>query len=315
MLSLTMTAAVYASEDKAIALSNQFLSETNPAAAGRTMAIKAANQSLRVLRNNIVTHAGTDMGKKDCGWFRNPELSLEYNFNYNNDTRSGGLDTDIHGATGGLGIMTCWDLSVGALLSVSHADGDAANTTAGAADDVQSQTTTAVGTLYISKSFWDWFFVGGSASFAGGCTDTKYGTANVKTNSGTQTLSVYTGAFTNEGNWSFSTVPTYAVSMQACDTSTEADSSSSTGTIIWSNNIGYSFTDKFFASLNITPNFVVHDEAALGAVRGDDLWVNFGLSDSYQVDETWSLTGSYSYDAFNNDYENHNVNVGAICRF
>ncbi|MFZ5807039.1 MAG: hypothetical protein ACOY3I_07530 [Verrucomicrobiota bacterium] len=301
-------AMVYATASVAILRSDRHLNAGNPAALERLMPQKATLKSLHSLEKNLVTHAGT--GASD-DWFRYPEMFWEYGFSYNNDKRAGGIDADVHSATMGVSWITFWDINVGGILTGSVSDGDAITNT-------HSDTTSVVGTLYLSKTAWDCFIYGSSFSFGNSETDTTMGVnTSTHTNMNSNTISPYIGGFWSEKEWSVNSTLTYSVTMQKYDYNINvANTSSSTGSLIWATNVGYTVNEEWRLGVNLTPNFIVHDESqAINVTPNDDLWMNVGGNVSYSVEQDWVVNGGYSYDAFQSDFDNHNVNVGATHYF
>jgi hypothetical protein len=235
--------------------------------------------------------------------FRYPWISLEGGYGYSDDQRAGGLETDLWSTVLSMGFTTFYDWDIGGMFIYSGSDGDAPG--------LDSDGENFTGAIFASrKLFFDWLYIGGSASYTAGEEETSAGGVSRDTETDTWGLSPFLMAIYQTGAWTFSTTPTYLVSLQDLE-SDGADDSTDTHRFNVANRIRYNFTDRFSAEAFASPVVLLdtpeNDE--------DDFWLNTGVKLGYIFSENWNIYSDYSYDAFNSDWENHNVNLGINYNF
>jgi hypothetical protein len=244
-------------------------------------------------------------------WFSNPYVFGEYGYSSNKDKRSGGYNTDIQSGTFGFGFTTAWDLMVGGMMIYNNCDGTAS---AGA----RSKSDVYTGSLYASRSILKWLYGGVSFSYSHADSSSSSPAFNaMDTQSDTWSAAPYFTMFKVIDSWTLSATPTCVVSFQNYQYPANAtDDTGSTIKFVMFGRAAYAFNDKFTAALLLSPNVVAHDHAPDGTPgSAGRTWLNTGLKLDYRVSNAVDIYAQYTYDAFNAQYENHNMNVGVNYSF
>lgn len=244
-------------------------------------------------------------------WFSNPYVFGEYGYTSNKDNRSGGYDSDIHSGTVGWGFTTAWDLMIGGMFIYNNVDGTASG-------GAKSKSDVYTGSLYASRSILKWLYGGVSFSYSHADSNTASPTVNsIDTESDTWSAAPYFSMFKVIDAWTLSATPTCVVSFSNYAYPNNAtDDTSNMIKFVMMNRVAYAFTDKFTAAILLNPNVVALDHNPSGTPGSEGrAWLNTGLKLDYRVTDAMDVYAQYTYDAWNSQYTNHNLNVGVNYSF
>ncbi len=299
----------------------------NPAARPTSLSQTAAHlaSSIAALRAGFI-HAGAGMDKQVAfveptadtpSWFQNPYVGADYGFTNIDGTREEDFDTDMHNVSISAGFSTILDLNVGGIFDYSHTN---------SINDFSSssETDTFTGSVFASRLITNWAVGGLSLTYSAGHSQSwnpgADGDINPQPDTDTEAyaFSPFVSLFKSWGNWSVSFTPTYSVSLSTSDFNTEdvGNAHATTGTFFAGVRTSYAFTEKLGASLALTPSMLVQqDDPERGNPHADDFWLSVSPSVNYKFTEALNATLGYKYDAFNEDYQSHNISVGLNFNF
>lgn len=263
------------------------------------------------------THAGTEMCKQvkeipSCNGFIYPYTGVDYGYTSNKDTRANGLYSDVNNVTISGGFTTYWDLNVGAMFDFSNSNGTSGS-------NVDSDANTYSGSIFASRAINTWSLAGVSLTYSNSDIESSMPNAagvvadQPGVNVDTYTWSPFVSVFKTWGNWTLSYTPTYSMSFSTTDYNTAgvSDEHTTSGTFLSTLKASYAVSEKLSFALGITPTVLVWQETPqFDAPKSDDNWYSVSPSVSYKITDAVNVTAGYKYDAFNNDYENHNATVG-----
>jgi hypothetical protein len=288
---------------------NRQVSESNPTAPSTRASVKAADVSVdQIVKRAGKTHAGADLSKSVVeqevvnSGFMYPYVSVDYGYTSNQDERLHGIDADVHNVTLTGGFTTFWDLNVGGMFDFSNSTGSS--------DTMDSSVDTFTGSVFVSRMINNWSLAGVSLSYS--ASDSQLKDMN-DVDTDTYTVSPFVSFFKTIGSWTLSFTPTYSLSFADIDYNIDGVGKAYTtnGTFLATVKAAYAVTEKLTLALTVTPTMLVQqEEASADAAEGDDFWMSLAPSASYKITEALSATVGYKYDAFNGDYENHNVTAG-----
>jgi hypothetical protein len=245
---------------------------------------------------------------RGCDWFSHPSFYAEYGYVNSLDQRRDGADSHTNSAVVGFDFVTCHDLLVGFTYSFSNRDGHISPI--GLPDNEDAHFFSG----YLAKSFINWINIGVSGGYGYTSLETQgsdSGHENTWTISPFIGVSHSWGAFS--GSLTGSSINTWTGTH---DSPTGANSDDETGKIAVTLKFGYAATEKlrFQVSAKYTGT-EYHEDQVRGGLPEDYDWATFGGKVSYRITQVVDLYGSYSYDAFNDSYHNHNVQAGILASF
>jgi len=258
----------------------------NPGNLPLTQTRQGAQSVLSVLEANQGAHAAA--AAEDI-WFRSPAVFSEYTYT---DTRyrAAGVAEHIRDGSVGLSFLSACDVAMSVIARYNR---DESGTRAFSDNDGL--------TLSAAKNI-DWFLMGLSASYNG-----KY-ERNVtpKPDSTGTTIAPFIGAMYAQGNFSFSSVPTYMLNWNWMDYDstgpTSADTHNAQDTFVWMNTANYSVTEKIAVGLMANWNRVTNVKKSVSAEVGDREWLTIGPKLSYKITPALSGYASCTKDLCNSTF-------------
>ncbi len=254
----------------------------------------------------------------DGSWLSDPKPFLEYGYGHNRAKERNGLTTDTHTVTGGVICKTFADFQTGAIFSFIHAHGDSAGR-----NGVDYDEDGFTATFFISKNI-QWFYFGTSLTYgySGGIARTKPAANRFRTKIDSNTLVVcpYIGAIYVNGPFSVSTTPTYVYRYQDVAYRSGINPSTSEGisdgTFVLANRASYAVSEKLWVDFNFDYNQIIHeDESKYAQGSTDRGWLTLGPKFTYYITETAQIYLGYTATVANDDFEDHQINVGLDFRF
>lgn len=238
-------------------------------------------------------------------WFANPYVFGEYGYSSNKDERGGGYDCDVQSGSFGFGFTTAFDLLVGGQMSYSDINGSG---TGGA----QTKSDVYAGSVYVSRAFTPWLYWGTMFGYMHADSNSRSSTvASTDTKSDAWSVAPYLTMFKRFGSWTLSASPTYMLGLQGFTYPSTPNDTASMGKLVVLGRATYDFTDRFSASLVLSPTVVLHDHEVDGVTSLEGRsWLNTGLRLNYRIGQGLDLYAGYSYDAFNALFTNHNFTLG-----
>lgn len=236
-----------------------------------------------------------------CVWFCNPSFYLEYDYINSQDQRVFGADSETHSAVVGFDFSTIDNILLGITYSYSNRDADLSPI--GLPDNEDSHFVS----LYAAKSFAQWFNIGVSGGY--GFTSTEVRGLD-SGDEDTWSISPFVGVAHSWGAFSASlTVSSIHTWSSPHDSGVNVEDD--TGKIGVGLKVGYAVTEKLKVQLSAKFVDIVYNESVNGLGEDHD-WVTFGGKTTYRVSERFDVYLGYYYDAFNDTFHNHNVQVGLL---
>jgi hypothetical protein len=236
-------------------------------------------------------------------WFSYPTFYVEYDYIHSLDDRRDGADSITNSAVVGFDFVTIYDILLG--FTYSYSNRDAHISPIGLPDDEDAHFFN----LYTAKTFWQWINIGVSGGYGYTSLET------VDTDSGhedTWSISPFVGLAHTWGPWSASVTPTWTHTWTTTlDTPKGVGSGSEqSGRLGVPLKVGYAVTEKLKVQVTARYNGITNNGGKIAALPEDRNWGTFGGKITYRVCKPLSIYGEYLYDAFNDNYENHNVHAG-----
>ncbi len=250
--------------------------------------------------------------------FRNFTPFGEYSWSRTRARKHDGLKCNVHSGTAGFTFTTFADCQAGAIFSVTHTHGHSTNPSR-----VRFDSDGFAATFFLDKTM-GWLYFGSSVTYGytGAIANTlgpdsrRYRT---KMNVNTFVVCPYVGAQYVSGPLSVSVTPTYMFRHQDSTYGSGINASSSEGTsdgtFILANTVSYACTDQVVASFNFDYNQIVHEDRSRYVNDTDSAWLTLGPKVTYRLKENCQVYASYTASLLNQDFENHQIDVGLAVRF
>ena len=286
----------------------------NPGNLPLTQAREGAQNVISVLEKNTKAHAADENV-----WFRNSSVFSEYTYTDSRDERSDGFDSHAREGTVGLSFLSICDVAMSVMAKGGGTESDTA-----ALGHIRNSSANGGLTLTAAKN-WDWFLAGASASYDGGYSRTRTATGDLyKIIPDGYSFSPFVGAMYVNGDFSFSTVPTYILNWTKQDYDSTAagplpnpDDHNSQDTFVWQNTASYNVCEKVTVGLMANWNCVTRykQNLTIPSDMGDRDWLSLGPKVSYNLSPALSVYGSFLKDLKNATFNTIQGTVGLNYNF
>ena len=283
----------------------------NPGNLPLTQTREGAQNVVSLLEKNQKAHAADE-----STWFCNPSVFTEYTYTSTRDRRLGGFETDAREGTVGLNFMTYCDVA----MSLMVKGGGSASDTTSPGHIVNNAKNDGL-TLTAAKN-WNWFLAGVSGSYNGDESRTRTPIGNhYKINADGLTVAPFIGAMYVNGDFSFSSLPTYMYSWTKNDFDstgpTSGDDHNNQETFVWQNTANYNVCENLGLGFIANWNRVTHYKKTLSVptVMGDREWVTLGPKVSYNFSKALSTYASITKDLNSGTFASWQANVGLNYNF
>ena len=283
----------------------------NPGNLPLTQAREGAQSVISVLEKNSKAHAADENV-----WFRNSSVFSEYTYTDSRDERLGGFDSHSREGTVGLSFLSICDVAMSVMAKGGGTEADTSFP-----GHIRNSSANAGLTATAAKN-WDWFLAGASASYDGGYSRTRTPIGNLyKIIPDGYSFSPFVGAMYVNGDFSFSTVPTYILNWTKQDYDstgpTASDDHNSQDTFVWQNTASYNLNEKVSVGLMANWNCVTRykQNLTIPPNMGDRDWLSLGPKVAYNVSPALSIYGSLLKDLKNATYNTVQATVGLNYNF
>lgn len=167
------------------------------------------------------------------------------------------------------------------------------------------------GGLYIAKQFFNWWNVG--ATFNWTWEENRItGISPANLDNFTHGYTCYTGASYVKNQFSANTTVSFSYNIQEMDTT---DNVFQTTAIVWSNNLGWRFHERWKATVNWAYSDLLQEDGFPGVPAGGTGFWTFGPRLNYKATDKLDITLGYAYTAGPANYTAHLVRLSLSYAF
>lgn len=167
------------------------------------------------------------------------------------------------------------------------------------------------GGLYIAKQFFNWWNVGTAFNWTWEENQIT-GVAPLNLDSFTHGYTAYTGASYVKNQFSANTTVSFSYSIQEMDAT---DNTFQTTAIVWSNNLGWRFHERWKATVNWAYSDLLQTDGYAGVPVGETGFWMFGPRLNYKATDKLDVNLGYTYTAGPASYTAHTIRLALSYAF